>query len=54
MSKWRLVTRSFPQGPVLGPVRFSIFVGDVQSGIDCILRKFAGNTNLSGAVDTLE
>ncbi|GAB0198297.1 mitochondrial enolase superfamily member 1 [Grus japonensis] len=49
VSKWRSVTSGVPQGWVLGPALFSIFVGDMDSGI-----KFANDTKLRGVVDTLE
>jgi len=54
MSKWRLVMTGIPQGFVLGLALFNIFVGDMDSGIECILSKFANDDKLCGAVNTLE
>ncbi|PKU39431.1 rna-directed dna polymerase from mobile element jockey-like [Limosa lapponica baueri] len=54
MSRWRSVTSSVPQGSVLRPILFSIFINGIDSGIECTLRKFADNTNMSGTIDTPE
>ncbi|KAF1493232.1 hypothetical protein FQV17_0007778, partial [Megadyptes antipodes antipodes] len=50
VSKWKPATSGVPQGSVLGPILFNLFINEKNSGID----KFADDTKLSGAADSLE
>ena len=49
-SEWNNVTSGIPQGSVLGPLLFTIFINDIPANIDSCIKIFADDTKIYNSV----
>ena len=50
-SKWESISAGVPQGSVLGPLFFLIYINDIVSNITCGIKLYSDDTSLFSVVD---
>ena len=54
LSDWAMVKSGVPQGSVLGPILFLIYVNDIDEKVTCNISKFADDTKIYASVPDRE
>ena len=54
LSRWNIVESGVPQGTVLGPVLFLVYIADIDASIESTISCFTDDTRLMRAISKPE